>query len=88
MILVSQTPRLMQIYSGGVIAVFTVFALMYVNAYRRRVELDLDARQLLEARLGIIDNVGIAAIGRPVGGDCDVRRAAGPRRRSPARSIS
>jgi hypothetical protein len=31
----------MQIYSGGVIAVFTVFALMHVNAYRRRVELDL-----------------------------------------------
>jgi hypothetical protein len=41
------------------------FALLFrvVNAYRRRVELDLDARQLLETRLGIIDNVGIAMIG-------------------------
>ena len=48
----------MQIYSGGVIAVFSVFALMYANAYRKRGELDLDARQRLEARLSIIDNVG------------------------------
>jgi uncharacterized membrane protein len=62
-LLSSQATRLMQIYGGGVIAVFAVFALMYVNAYRRRVELDLDARRVLETRLGIVDNVGIAAIG-------------------------
>src|SRR5262245_50061883 len=59
----SQSPRLMQIYSGGVVAVFTVFALMYVNAYRRRDELELDSRQALDARLAIIDNAGIATIG-------------------------
>jgi len=59
----SQTPLLMQIYSGGVVAVFTVFALMYWNAYRRRGELGLDARQTLDARLNIIDNGGIALIG-------------------------
>jgi uncharacterized membrane protein len=59
----SQTPLLMQIYSGGVVAVFTVFALMYWNAYRRRGELGLDARQTLDARLNIIDNAGIALIG-------------------------
>ena len=53
----------MQIYSGGVIAVFTVFALMYCNAYRKRGELGLDARQTLDARLSIIDNAGIALIG-------------------------
>ena len=59
----SQTPLLMQIYSGGVVAVFTVFALMYINAYRKRGELGLDARQTLDARLNIIDNAGIALIG-------------------------
>jgi len=59
----SQTPLLMQVYSGGVVAVFTVFALMYWNAYRKRGELGLDARQTLDARLNVIDNAGIALIG-------------------------
>jgi uncharacterized membrane protein len=58
-----QTPRLMQIYSGGVVAVFAVFTLMYGNAYRKRDLLGLDAWQTLEARLSIIDNAGIALIG-------------------------
>lgn len=63
MIANSQTPRLMQIYSAGVVAVFTVFALMYANAYRKRILLELDPRQVLDARLSIIDNAGIASIG-------------------------
>ena len=60
---VSEAPRLMQIYSGGVIAVFSVFALMYRNAYRKRAMLELDASQTLDARVNIIDNAGLAAIG-------------------------
>jgi hypothetical protein len=59
----SQAPRLMQIYSGGVVAVFSLFALMYANALRQHERLELDARQQLEARINIIDNVGIALIG-------------------------
>lgn len=59
----SQTPLLMQIYSGGVVAVFSVFTLLYLNAYRKRDQLGLDARQTLQARLSIIDNAGIAMIG-------------------------
>jgi uncharacterized membrane protein len=59
----SQTPMLMQIYSSGVIAVFTVFALLYANAYRKRAELALTERQLLDTRVNIIDNAGIALIG-------------------------
>jgi uncharacterized membrane protein len=59
----ADTPRLMQIYSGGVVAVFSMFALMYANAFRQRARLGLDARQQLEARLNIIDNAGIALIG-------------------------
>ena len=58
-----QAPRLMQIYSGGVIAVFSVFALMYTNAYRKRAQLELDATQTLEARVGVLDNAGLALIG-------------------------
>jgi uncharacterized membrane protein len=59
----SEAPRLMQIYSGGVIAVFSVFALMYRNVYRKRAMLELDASQTLDARINIIDNAGLAAIG-------------------------
>jgi hypothetical protein len=59
----TDTPRLMQIYSGGVVAVFGVFALMYANAFRRRADLGLDAAQVLDARLNIVDNAGIASIG-------------------------
>ena len=62
-ILASQAPRLMQIYSGGVVAVFSLFALMYANALRQHERLELDARQQLEARINIIDNAGIALIG-------------------------
>ena len=59
----SEAPRLMQIYSGGVIAVFSVFALMYSNAYRKRAQLDLDGAQALQARVSMIDNAGLALLG-------------------------
>jgi uncharacterized membrane protein len=63
MILASQTPRLMQVYSGGVIAVFSVFTLMYANAYRKRDTLELDALQQLDARVNVVDNLGLTLIG-------------------------
>jgi uncharacterized membrane protein len=62
-IAVSEAPRLMQIYSGGVIAVFSVFALMYGNAYRKRTLLELEGAQALDARINIMDNAGLALIG-------------------------
>ena len=80
----SQTPRLMQIYSGGVVAVFSVFALMYGNVYRRRAALDLDAQQSLDARINVIDNAGLAVIGlvsiaiATVGGPFAAGTIAGP----------
>jgi uncharacterized membrane protein len=83
-ILPSQAPRLMQIYSGGVIAVFSVFALMYVNAYRQRSALQLDALQRLDARVNVIDNAGLALIGvlsfaiATFGGDWAAAAIAGP----------
>ena len=57
-----QSPRLMQIYSGGVTAVFMVFALMYANVYRQLDALGLDAAERLEARVNLIDNLGLALI--------------------------
>jgi uncharacterized membrane protein len=81
---VSEAPRLMQIYSGGVIAVFSVFALMYANAYRKRGQLELDAAQTIEARVSIIDNAGLAFIGvasfliATFGGPPAAARIAGP----------
>jgi uncharacterized membrane protein len=63
MITPEQTPLMMQIYSLGVIAVFTLFALLYLHAWRKRDELTLDARETLETRLSVIDNAGIASIG-------------------------
>ena len=81
---VEQAPRLMQIYSGGVIAVFSVFALMHANAYRKRGVLELDATQTLEARVSVIDNAGLALIGvlsfliATFGGPAAAARIAGP----------
>jgi uncharacterized membrane protein len=80
----SQTPRLMQIYSGGVIAVFSIFALMYVNAGRQWQTLELDTLQRLDARVNVIDNAGLALIGvasfaiASFGGDWAAGAIAGP----------
>lgn len=63
MILSSQTQQMMQIYGIGVIAVFTVFALLYWHAYRKREALALDAHEALETRLAVVDNVGLAGVG-------------------------
>ena len=80
----SQTRRLMQIYGGGMIAVFSVFALMYLHAYRQRTTLGLDAQQTLDARISIIDNAGLAGIRvvsiliATVGGPAAASAVAGP----------
>jgi uncharacterized membrane protein len=63
MITGEQTPLMMQIYSGGVIAVYSLFALLYRHAWRKRTDLGLDPHEALDTRLAIVDNAGIAAIG-------------------------
>lgn len=55
--------RLMQVYSGGVVAVFGVFAWLHAHAYRRRHDLQLTPAEVLATRISIIDNVGFACIG-------------------------
>jgi hypothetical protein len=59
----SDSVRLMQIYSGGVVAVFGVFAWLYAHAYSRRDVLGLSAAEVLATRISLIDNAGFAAIG-------------------------
>ncbi len=63
MITSDQTPHMMQIYSLGVIAVYSLFALLYHHAWRKRGDLALDPHETLDTRLSIMDNAGIAAIG-------------------------
>ena len=62
MITPGQTPLMMQIYSLGVLAVFSLFALLYLHAWRKRDELDLTPAEALETQLSVMDNAGIAGI--------------------------
>ncbi len=56
-------PLMMEIYSAGVIAVFTLLALLYAHAYRRRDALGLSAVECLDTRVQIWRNAAIAGIG-------------------------
>ncbi len=59
----AQAPRLMQVYGLAVIAVFTVFALLYLHAYRKRSELKLTPCEALLTKESVLSNLGIALIG-------------------------
>src|SRR5262249_28115703 len=61
-ILPGQTPLMMQIYGLGVLAVFSLFALLYLHAWRKRDELGLTPAEALETQLSVMDNAGIASI--------------------------
>ncbi len=56
-------PRLMQIYGAGFAAVYILFALMYVHAWRLRKELELNEFEELETRDSVTEHVGMACIG-------------------------
>lgn len=61
----SQGPQLLSIYGLGFCAIFGVFALLYAHAYRRRAELELDAREVLITRISIeahLATAGVAAL--------------------------
>jgi uncharacterized membrane protein len=61
----SEVGQLMAIYGAGYVAVFTVFTLLYVHAYRRRDALELSYAEALEtadnARENLL-NVGIGVV--------------------------
>lgn len=54
---------LMRIYGVGFASVFTLFALMYLHAYKLRDQIGLDAVEALETRTSLEANVIMAAIG-------------------------
>jgi uncharacterized membrane protein len=54
---------LMRIYAAGFAAVFLLFALMYVHAYRLRSVLDLNPVEVLQTRLAIQENVIMVTVG-------------------------
>ncbi|HVG91421.1 MAG TPA: TMEM175 family protein [Alphaproteobacteria bacterium] len=57
-----QVPVLMVIYSVGVIAVFTLFALLYRYAYQKRTELELNEYEALSTRNAVIHFSGFAGV--------------------------
>lgn len=60
-----QMPLLMTIYALGYIAVSLIFVLLYVRAYRKRVELDLNESELIETRSSLQShalNIGVGAL--------------------------
>jgi uncharacterized membrane protein len=63
MILNEQVPLLFEIYGLGAAAVFSVFVALYAHAYRRRRELALTPLELLDTRLSVMSNVGLASVG-------------------------
>jgi hypothetical protein len=60
-----QMPLLMIIYSLGYIAVSLIFVLLYIRAYRKRAELDLNEGELIETRSSLqahLLNIGIGTL--------------------------
>ena len=59
----AQVPALFGIYGAGVIAVFSILALMHRHAYTKRDQLGLSAEEALEARIRVYSNLGVASVG-------------------------
>ncbi|MBI1852342.1 MAG: DUF1211 domain-containing protein [Planctomycetes bacterium] len=59
----AEWPNMMIIYGLAYVAVFAVFALFYLHAYRKRRELQLDPVETLVTRAEVEANVLLAAVG-------------------------
>lgn len=58
-------PKLMIIYSLGFLAIFVIYLLLYLHAYRKRAALELNAIELVYARSDIyaaLINIGVALL--------------------------
>ena len=58
-----QVPLLMQIYSLGYIAIYSLFTLMYVHAYKRRDFLGLNAQEIFDCKTNIYKQFILGGIG-------------------------
>ncbi len=56
-------PALFLIFGAGYVAVFLVFALPYLHAYRKRGELQLNAIETFDTRVGLVSAVATGAVG-------------------------
>jgi low temperature requirement protein LtrA len=63
MILNDQVPLLFEIYGLGAAAVFAVFIGLYLHAYRLRRELQLTPAEVVDTRVSVMSNAGLAAVG-------------------------
>lgn len=59
----AQMPTLMVVYGLGFAAVYGLYALLYLHAYRKRTLLELDAAELVATRGCVQENLILAAIG-------------------------
>jgi uncharacterized membrane protein len=60
---IGQVPTLFEIYGAGVAAIFGILAALYAHAYARRGDLALTPLEVVDTRIEIYRNLGIAAIG-------------------------
>jgi uncharacterized membrane protein len=58
-----QLPQMMAIFGLGFAAVFAVFSLLYLHAYRMRRELELNELETFDTRISMQDNALNAAVG-------------------------
>jgi uncharacterized membrane protein len=58
-----QVPQMMAIFGLGFAAVFAVFALLYLHAYRKRRELELNELETFDTRVSVQDNALNALVG-------------------------
>ncbi len=63
MVVGSQAETMMAIYGLGYVAVFAVFVLLYLHAYRKRAELELDEIEALNTRATLISNALNVGVG-------------------------
>ena len=58
-----QLPRIFAIYGAGFVILFTMFALLYLQAYRQRQELNLTPLEVFDVRQSIGEHLVSAAVG-------------------------
>jgi Endosomal/lysosomal potassium channel TMEM175 len=59
----AQVPELMAVFGAGFAAVYAVFTLMYLNAYRMRAALNLNAVEVFDTRVEIAHHMMLALTG-------------------------
>lgn len=58
-----QLPRIFAIYGAGFVVLFTMFALLYLQAYRRRRELHLTPLEVFDVRQSVGEHLVSASVG-------------------------